>query len=109
LTPAIAEAVEKEIEHIAHAPESAVSLGHFARVAAVGDWRAAADGLIDFNTAVMKRRGGAPWIRREKSALRVEYREDGADLAAPSTLEAPWQNTYFINALYGVKRALASH
>ena len=65
--------------------------------------------MIDFNTFIMKRRGGAPWIRREKDTIKVDYREEGTDLSDPSELERPWQNTYFINALYGVKRALSEN
>jgi hypothetical protein len=109
IQPAVVEAVEKEIERIAQAPESAAYLGQFGRHAGGGDWRAAAEGLIDFNAFVMKRRGGAPWIRRERATIKVDYREEGADLADLAELEQPWQNTYFINALYGVKRALAGN
>ena len=108
-TPAITTAVENEVQRIAQSPEAAVYLGQFGRHAAAGDWRSAADGLIDFNTFIMKRRGGAPWIRREKDTIKVDYREEGTDLADPADLERPWQNTYFINALYGVKRALSQN
>lgn len=105
--PAITATVQKEIDRIAQAPEAADYLGQFGGHAGAGDWRAAAEGLIEFNTFIMKRRGGAPWIRREKNTIKVDYREEGTDLADPAELERPWQNTYFINALYGVQRALS--
>jgi hypothetical protein len=98
--------VEEEIGRIGQAPDAAVHLGKFGRHAADGDWHAAAESLIDYNTFVMKRRGGAPWIRNEKSTLRVDYRDEGADLGDPADLERPWRNTYFINALYGIERSV---
>ena len=55
----------------------------------------------------MKRRGGAAWILNEKDTLKVYYREEGIDLSTPAELERPWQNTYFINALHGIKTELA--
>ena len=61
-TPAITSAVEKEVDRIAKSPEAAIYLGQFGRHASAGDWRAATEGLIEFNAFVMKRRGGAPWI-----------------------------------------------
>ena len=82
ITPAITSAVENEVQRIAQSPEAAVYLGQFGRHAAAGDWRAAAEALIDLNTFIMKRRGGAPWIRWEKDTIKVDHREEGTDLAA---------------------------
>lgn len=102
-------AAENEIVCVAQAPESAAHLGNFGRHANAGDWRAAIESLIELNTLVMRRRGGAPWIRREKEMIKVDYREEGTDLADPAQLGQPWQNTYFINALYGIQRAIAEN
>lgn len=103
----IADVVAKEIELVADAPESAAHLRNFAHHSGAGDWKAAIQGLIDFNASVMKRRGGAAWILNEKDTLKVYYREEGVDLSTPAELERPWQNTYFINALHGIKTELA--
>jgi hypothetical protein len=103
------EAVEKEVARIAQAPEAAMYLGQFGRLSAAGDWPEVMEGLIDFNAFIMRRRGGAPWLRLEKGRIQVDYQEGGEDLAAPKELERPWDNTYFINALYGIKRELAGN
>lgn len=99
--------VERDITALAKATEAAAHLGHFGRSAAAGDWRAAIEGLVQFNTYVMGRRGGAPWVRLDAGTVRVDYREEGGDLDTPGDLERPWSNTYFINALYGIQRQLA--
>jgi hypothetical protein len=107
MNPDLTTATEDEMVCVAQAPESAAHLGRFGRHAGEGDWRSAIESLIELNSLVMKRRGGAPWIRREKEVIKVDYREEGADLADPAHLGQLWQNTYFINALYGIQRAMA--
>jgi hypothetical protein len=108
ITPAITTAIEKEVDCIAQSPESASYLGQFGHHVGAGDWRAAIKTLLDFNSVVMKRRGGAPWVRLDRGeVIKVDYREEGADLVDPAILGSAWQNTYFINALYGIRRATA--
>ena len=101
------ELVQNDILKVVDAPEAAAYLGQFGRTSASGDWRAAVECLVEFNAFVMKRRGGAPWVRLETGRVKVDYREEGADLASPEDLEHPWANTYFINSLFGIKRELA--
>jgi hypothetical protein len=105
----LTEATRNEMISIANAPDSAAHLGGFGRHAGAGDWRGAIEGLIDFNAVIMRRRGGAPWIRREKDMIKVDYREEGGDLADPAQLAQLWQNTYFINALHGIQRAIGEN
>jgi hypothetical protein len=108
ITPTVTAAVEKEVDCIARSPESASYLGRFGHYVGQGDWRAAIVTLIDLNAFVMRRRGGAAWIRLEKgAAIKVDYREEGADLFDPAAIDSAWKNTYFINALYGIRRATA--
>lgn len=108
ITPTVTAAVEKEVDCIARSPESASYLGRFGQYVGAGDWRAAIVTLVDLNSLVMRRRGGAAWMRLEKSAeIKVDYHEDGADLFDPAALDRAWKNTYFINALYGIWRATA--
>jgi hypothetical protein len=106
MQPDLTAATESEMIVVAHAPGSAAHLGRFGRHAGAGDWRGAIETLIEFNALIMRRRGGAPWIRLEKDMIKVDYREEGVDLADPAQLAQLWQNTYFINALHGIQRAL---
>ena len=104
---AVMDAVENEVRTDRSGSRSRRPSWAFRPHAAAGDWRAAVEGLIQFNAFIMKRRGGAAWIRLEKDTVKVDYREEGADLADPTELERPWRNTYFINSLHGVKRELS--
>ena len=51
------------------------------------------------NAAVMKSRGGAPWISIENRRLQVRLREHGDPLPELTELPTLWTNTYFINTL----------
>lgn len=64
-----------------------------------GRFLEAVDLACQHNAAVMKTRGGAPWISIEKGRLDVRLREHGAPLPGRSELASLWTNSYFINAL----------
>jgi hypothetical protein len=103
----VSDAVQSDVERVTQAHDAAAYLAAFGRHAAGGDWESTVNGLLAFNAFVMQQRGGAPWVRLENGILRVDYREEGADLADPAELEQVWQSTYFINTLHGVQRSLA--
>jgi hypothetical protein len=64
-----------------------------------GRFLEAVDLACQHNAAVMKTRGGAPWISIDKGRLNVRLREHGAPLPESSELRSMWTNSYFINAL----------
>jgi hypothetical protein len=109
IKPDITSIVERDVSLIAQAPESAGFIKQFGQHASDGDWQAAIEGLTAFNEYVMRRRGGAAWIRVEDGQIRVDYREEGVDLASAKEIDSPWRNTYFINALHGIQRELKAH
>jgi hypothetical protein len=70
------------------------------------DYPEAVRALVDWNGFVMKRRGGAPWVRFEGSKLDVRFRDDEAPLPDSEKLPNLWKNAYFLNSLREVTRQL---
>ncbi len=64
-----------------------------------GRFLEAVDLACKHNAAVMKSRGGAPWISIENRRLHVRLREHGGPLPERNELPFLWTSTYFINAL----------
>ncbi len=51
-----------------------------ARSLHTGDWVAVIEAILDQNAEVMARRGGGPWIVRDRDTLQVRHKQEGADL-----------------------------
>jgi hypothetical protein len=62
--------------------------------------------LVALNADVMARRGGAAWIGLEGGRIAVRLKEETAELPSRAYLRAPWRNTYFIDSLHRVQKAL---
>ena len=55
--------------------------------------------LLEQNVAVMRDRGGGPWIVLDKDILKVRYREQPGEIPMADTLHSLWEHTYFLNSL----------
>jgi hypothetical protein len=67
-----------------------------------GDYQQVCRLLLEQNKAVMKERGGGPWIVLEKDVLKVRYREQAGQLPAADKLRSLWEHTYFLNSLKSI-------
>lgn len=64
-----------------------------------GDYKTFLETAIEQNNAVLKNRGGAPWVVVTKGAIKVRFRAEATQLPSKEELENPWVFTYFINSL----------
>lgn len=74
-----------------------------------GAYESAIGTAVHDNKHVMTQRGGAPWVVIEKGKVEVRLREQPATLPERDELPWLWQNTYFINSLKSIGRALHHH
>jgi len=58
--------------------------------------------LLVINAAVMRTRGGTPWVADEDGTLRVKYRDGAADLPGREHLDDLWRFPYFLGSLHRV-------
>ncbi|MFP2903662.1 hypothetical protein ACLESD_01020 [Pyxidicoccus sp. 3LFB2] len=78
-----------------------------ARAFSGGDVPQALRLLIQQNADIMKSRHAAePWVRIERSRLKVHFADEVGALPKKSELPHIWKNTYFINSLQNVARTL---
>jgi hypothetical protein len=62
--------------------------------------------LIEQNEAVMKARGGGPWVAIKGTRLDVRLPDERGDLPAGRELKNLWVSTYFLNALKAIGAAI---
>lgn len=80
-------------------PDGGARLARLAAELAAGDYDRAVDTVLEQNTAVMKGRGAAPWIRIDRGILDVREREAPRPLPELAVLPGLWTNPYFLNSL----------
>lgn len=86
----------------ASSEEAADRLLDMARALRGGDYVAFMELALDHNAAVMRARGGAPWLTLSRNRLDVRVKEEQAALPDTEELRQPWSNSYFINSLKAV-------
>jgi hypothetical protein len=65
--------------------------------------------LVEQNMAVMRRRGGAPWVEIDADGIvGVKYRDDQSYLPTAEQLPLWWRNPYFIPSLAAITRAVGA-
>lgn len=79
--------------------ERAEELIFMAEALKAGDYAAFLDRAILRNTALMRGRGGAPWLTVERGKLKAGLKVEYGGLPAKKGLPLHWQNTYFLNSL----------
>lgn len=70
-----------------------------------GDYEQLLKTLGEQNAAIMKDRGGIPWLELEQGKLRVHYRDERGELPPRQTLPTLWRFPYFLESLRTVSRA----
>ncbi|MGA2820041.1 MAG: hypothetical protein ABSF61_05225 [Anaerolineales bacterium] len=81
-------------------------LSRLARLVAEVDYAEAIRILIEQNEAVMKARGGGPWVAIKGTRLDVRLPDERGDLPAGRELKNLWVSTYFLNALKAIGAAI---
>lgn len=80
---------------------------HIAQLLSTGDYEGAVRELLEQNRVIMStRHGSEPWVRLEKNRLRVHFADEADPPAAKQELQRTWRNTYFINSLQSITRAV---
>lgn len=64
-----------------------------------GSWRTAIQGLIDLNAVMMKRRGGAPWMRVVDGTVEVLMGDEPGDLPPLPDLRRQLVHSYYLDPL----------
>ncbi len=90
----------------AHDAESGSRMVTLARTLAQGEYEAALETMVEQNAAVMKGRGGAPWVERENGRLQVRFKDEDGDLPDEKELPQLWRYPYFMDSLFMVAREL---
>lgn len=82
--------------------DGAARLAQMAEALHSGDNEGLVKILLEHNAAVMKDRGGAPWVSLDQSKLNVRLREETGELVPRDVLPYLWRDTYFLNSLKAI-------
>jgi hypothetical protein len=93
------EAQMSEIQTAGRNRDLTQGIGSLASSLFEGDYATAARAAMDLNAAVLKARGGNPWVSLEGGRISVRLKEESGSLIPREKLPRPWSNTYFINSL----------
>lgn len=64
-----------------------------------GEWANAVRALVDLNAAVMRRRGGAPWVEWRDGRLDVRLGDEPSELPSLDRLHADFAHSYYLDPL----------
>ena len=106
LDPTALKTLRDELESTS-GPEITAAFLRTAAALAIPDYEEALRQLVQWNTLVMRGRGGAGWLRLKYGKLDVQYR--GAETRLPSGDALPdlWHNSYFVSSLKSITRQIA--
>jgi len=80
-------------------PDGATRLQLMAKALRSGSYPKLVELLLQHNAAIMKERGGSPWVTLDQGKLNVRLREETGELARADDLPYSWRNSYFLNSL----------